>query len=170
MRNVYVFTAVAAFLSMGCAPKQNISFSDSQIEEIVIYSRKGKLIAQVGGSELEARDCSTSVVRCIRIQDYFTFIYPRKCPFGQGYEALRWKQDGVETFLSVPYPDLGLPAGVYMSSLSDKVSYDYDTKQGLTKIVVAKLPVSDRKHNRGDYEHDYHVKFPAGDFNKFICT
>jgi hypothetical protein len=170
MRNVYVYTAVAVFLSVGCAPARILDFSDPPTEEIIIHSKNGKLIAQVGGSELEARDCSTSTVRCVRIQDLFTFIYPRKCPFGQSYEALRWKQDGAETFLSVPYPDVGLPAGVYMSSLSDKVSYDYDTRQGLTGIVVAKRPVSDKEHNRGDYEHSYRVKFPTGNFNKFICT
>lgn len=120
MRNVYVFTAVAAILSGGCAPTKILDSSDLQTEEIVIQSRNGKLIAQVGGSELKARDCSTSVVRCVSIQDIFIFIYPRKCPFGQGYQALRWKHDGAETFLSAPYPDVGLPAGVYMSSLSDK--------------------------------------------------
>lgn len=169
MPNVYLFTAIAALLCGGCETASILDHSDPQTEKVVIYSAEGKLIAQVGDAKLEARDCSDSTVRCVRVQDAFAFIYPRKCPYGQSYHALRWKQDGVETFLSAPYPDLGLPAGVYMSTLSDKVSYDYDTKQGLTGIIVATHPVSTKEYNRGDYEHSYQVKFLSGEFNNFIC-
>ncbi len=169
MQRFYPFTAVVALLCGGCETTSTLDHSDPQTKKIVIYSEDGKLIAQVGDAKLEARDCSDSIVRCVRILDAFTFIYPRKCPYGQSYHALRWKQDGVETFLSAPYPDLGLPAGVYMSSLSDKISYDYDTKQGITGIIVAKHPISSKEYNRGDYEHSYQVKFLAGGFNNFIC-
>jgi hypothetical protein len=143
--------------------------SGPQTESIMIHSKDGKLFAQVGRTKLEVHDCSDAILRCIQVHNAFAFVYPRKCPYGGRYHDLRWKQNGIETFLSTPYPDLALPAGVYMSTLSDKVSYDYDTKNGLTRIIVARHPISSNNYNRGQYEHSYRVAFQVKYLNNFIC-
>jgi hypothetical protein len=169
MQNVYVFPALAALLCGGCMTTSVADHSGPQTESIMIHSKDGKLFAQVGRTKLEVHDCSDAILRCIQVHNAFAFVYPRKCPYGGRYHDLRWKQNGIETFLSTPYPDLALPAGVYMSTLSDKVSYDYDTKNGLTRIIVARHPISSNNYNRGQYEHSYRVAFQVKYLNNFIC-
>lgn len=169
MRNVYMLASVAIFLAAGCVNSKRLAPFDEGAERIVIYSDGKKLIARIGEDNLDASDCSTSQLRCINISNKFAFIYPRKCPLGASYKSLKWEAGGFGTFFLDPYPEIGLPSGVYMTSLSDKVSYDYDIKRGLTRIIVSNLPASDRNHNRGDYERSFTVTFPKKDFNKFAC-